>query len=171
MANIYTDGSATTYVDDGVKKFRGGYGAIFVMGAEIVHKITGYNTDTTTGAMELSAILDVVRYLKENISTFGRFRILSDSKYSVDGINSWMYKWSKNNWKANNKKTISNVELWVDLYKEITTLGYDVEFKWIKAHQSKLSTDVDAKYNNMVDVLARKASIDGYEEFISEKNN
>jgi len=42
-------------------------------------------------------------------------RIHSDSKYVVDGINTWMHNWRKNDWKNSKKKPIANMQMWKDL--------------------------------------------------------
>tara|TARA_B100000963_G_C22463020_1_gene596560 strand:- start:402 stop:707 length:306 start_codon:yes stop_codon:yes gene_type:complete len=93
--------------------------------------------------MELTATIRAFKHLKHKSNII----IFTDSKYVIDGINNWIFKWKQNSWKTSNKKEVKNKELWLDLYKCITF--HSVEWKWVKGH----SGDV---LNEEVDKIARK---------------
>ena len=44
-----------------------------------------------------------------------RFLIYSDSKYVVDGVNTWLPNWKRNGWKNAKKQPIANLQMWKDL--------------------------------------------------------
>ena len=44
-----------------------------------------------------------------------RFLIYSDSKYVVDGVNTWLPNWKRNGWKNSKKQPIANLQMWKDL--------------------------------------------------------
>ena len=44
-----------------------------------------------------------------------RFLIYSDSKYVVDGANTWLPNWKRNGWKNSKKQPIANLQMWKDL--------------------------------------------------------
>ena len=69
------------------------------------------------------------------------------------GITEWIVNWKKNNWITSTKKSVSNKDLWIKI--DQLNLELDIEWKWVKAHQSDNSDDTF--YNNMADELATGA--------------
>jgi len=104
----------------------------------------GAEESTTNNRMELTAILKCLEYLKELPCQDFTFKIWSDSKYCVDGVNQWMYNWAKSNWKVDKK----NLDLWKQLYKEWFSFPVKIEIGWIKAHNGHV-------FNHFVDMMAR----------------
>ena len=91
--------------------------------------------------MELIAVISALKYVQnEDIELF------TDSKYTKDGIEKWIYNWKKNGWKTANKQTVKNIDLWQDL--DQLNQKKNVHWNWIKGHSSN-------EYNNMADKLAR----------------
>ncbi|MBX0312553.1 MAG: ribonuclease HI, partial [Sulfurihydrogenibium sp.] len=73
----------------------GGYCSIVTDG-EKKFVVKGGEKQTTNNRMELMAVIAVLEKIKNNYN----IEIYTDSKYVVDGINSWLEKWKKNGWKT-----------------------------------------------------------------------
>ena len=123
---------------------RGGWGAILMYnGAQ--KEISGSNKETTNNIMEITAVLEAIKLLKEEC----KVKIYSDSAYVVNAFNQgWIYNWIKNSWKTANKEPVKNKELWEELYN--LTKKHDVEFVKVKGHS-------DNEFNNRCDYLATSA--------------
>jgi len=147
----------------------GGYGGIILFenngdfienigDIDIFTKFNGSSKDiTTNNKMELTAILFAFKNMKAKYSKVyndSKITIYSDSKYCVDGFNSWIKGWIKNNWKNSKKKDVENKELWQELvkYRDIIFKDTPIELKWVKAHTG--NDDVFSKYNAIADELA-----------------
>tara|TARA_B100001113_G_scaffold349631_1_gene345328 strand:- start:9388 stop:10068 length:681 start_codon:yes stop_codon:yes gene_type:complete len=82
-----------------------------------------------------------------------RFLIYSDSKYVVDGINTWLPNWKRNGWKNSKKKLISNLQMWKDL-DAVLSFGHlrgVFSFYHVAGHSGNPGNDA-------ADEAARKAS-------------
>ena len=135
---IYTDGACSGNPGPG------GWGAILMYnGAQ--KEISGANNETTNNIMEITAVLEAIKLLKEECEV----KIYSDSAYVVNAFNQgWIYNWMKNNWRTANKEPVKNKELWEELYSLIQK--HKVEFIKVKGHS-------DNEYNNRCDFLATSA--------------
>ena len=135
---IYTDGACSGNPGPG------GWGAI-LMYNENKKEISGAEKETTNNIMEITAVLEALKILKEECEV----KIYSDSAYVVNAFNQgWIYNWRKNNWKTANKEPVKNKELWEKLYE--LTQKHKVEFIKVKGHS-------DNEYNNRCDYLATSA--------------
>lgn len=105
---------------------------------------SGYETNTTNNRMELSAVIQALSALKTPTTV----DLYSDSKYVLDGLNSWIHNWKKNGWKTANKKPVKNDDLW----KQLDTLRqtHTIKFHWVKGHAGHPE-------NELVDKLAVQA--------------
>ncbi len=135
---IYTDGACSGNPGPG------GWGAI-LMYNETSKEISGASKDTTNNIMEITAVLEALKLLKEECEV----KIYSDSAYVVNAFNQgWIYNWKKNNWKTASKDPVKNKELWEELYSLVQK--HKVEFIKVKGHS-------DNEYNNRCDFLATSA--------------
>ena len=135
---IYSDGACSGNPGPG------GWGAI-LMYNETSKEISGANKDTTNNIMEITAVLEALKLLKEECEV----KIYSDSAYVVNAFNQgWIYNWKKNNWKTASKEPVKNQELWEELYSLVQK--HKVEFIKVKGHS-------DNEYNNRCDFLATSA--------------
>lgn len=66
----------------------------------------------TNNAMELVAVIQGLMALTNNSRPV---KVYSDSKYVVNGINSWMADWKLRNWKNASNKPVANAQLWQQL--------------------------------------------------------
>ena len=138
---IYTDGACRG--NPGI----GGWGALMVFeGKE--KELYGGQEHTTNNQMELCAAIEGLAALKESCNV----ELFTDSKYVMDGINSWILNWKKNGWKTANKKPVKNMELWIELDKLNTF--HDVEWYWVKGHSGDSGNDMaDELANQGIDNL------------------
>ena len=135
---IYTDGACSGNPGPG------GWGAI-LMYNENSKEISGAQNDTTNNIMEITAVLEALKLLKEECNV----KVYSDSAYVVNAFNQgWINNWQKNNWKTSNKEPVKNRELCEELYE--LTNRHKVEFIKVKGHS-------DNEYNNRCDFLATSA--------------
>ena len=85
---------------------------------------------TTNNRMALQSVIEAFNGLG---SKDGRFSVCftTDSRYIVDGMNSWVHGWHRNGWK---RKTgaIENLALWHDAIRAVG--GHEPEWRWVKGH-------------------------------------
>lgn len=135
---LYTDGACSGNPGPG------GYGAILIYNG-VEKEISGAEKETTNNKMEIMAVLEGLKMLKEPCSV----TIYSDSAYVVNTINQgWIYGWKKNNWRKKDKSVVKNIELWEEMLRLMSI--HKVKFIKVKGHS-------DNEYNNRCDTLAVKA--------------
>ena len=92
-------------------------------------ELSGGERKTTNNRMELTAVIEGLKALKEKCIV----TVITDSKYVSDGINlGWAKSWKANNWRKKDKKPALNPELWDELLSLID--NHVVTVKWIKGH-------------------------------------
>lgn len=135
--DIYTDGACSGNPGPG------GWAAILIYNT-IEKEISGFVKETTNNRMELFAIIQGFRALKEKCDV----TVYSDSAYALDAFQKgWVDEWQKNNWKTQSKNAVKNQDLWTALLQEVAQ--HRVSFVKVKGH-------ADNAYNNRCDELARK---------------
>ena len=133
--NIYTDGACSGNPGPG------GWGAVLVYNG-IEKQLSGGEKNTTNNRMELTAVIEALKALKEPCNV----TLTTDSKYVCDAINKeWVVGWQRNNWRKADKKPALNVDLWEQLLELLKI--HNVEFVWVKGHNGH-------KYNEICDRLA-----------------
>ena len=125
---IYTDGACPGDPGPG----RGGYGIIIRYSdaeGNIQEKeySQGYER-TTHNRMELRAVIKAFEMFEEPCEV----EIYSDSKYVVDGANSYLETWIKRGWKKADNKPVENVDLWKQFVE--VKKPYTVVLNWVKGH-------------------------------------
>ena len=107
--------------------------------------ITGAEKLTTNNRMELAAVVEALRVLKEACEV----RVFTDSAYIANAFNdNWIDAWIGRGWKTASKKPVKNQDLWKDMLKLMEK--HEVEFVKVKGH-------ADDEMNNRVDGLAVEA--------------
>ena len=135
---IYTDGACSGNPGPG------GWGAI-LMYKEHKKEISGGSKNTTNNIMEVTAVIEALKNLKEPCTS--PVEVYSDSAYVVNAFNNgWIYNWEKNNWKTASKDPVKNKELWEELYELVRK--FNVKFIKVKGHS-------DNEFNNRCDEIAR----------------
>jgi len=134
--NIYTDGACRG--NPGV----GGWGALIEY-ENHNKEIFGGEKLTTNNQMELMAAIQGLKALSEKCIV----NLTTDSKYVMDGINSWIKNWKMNSWKNSQKQNVKNKDLWIQLDK--LNEQHDVKWHWVKGHSGH-------PQNELADQLANK---------------
>ncbi|HMO78457.1 MAG TPA: ribonuclease HI [Candidatus Paceibacterota bacterium] len=115
---IFTDGAAKGNPGPG------GYGAV-ILRDKIVTEVGGHKERTTNNEMELRAVVEALKAVKESATNVS---IYTDSKYVVEGAKGWIFGWVKNGWKTKANGDVLNKELW----QELLPLLKQVQIEWYK---------------------------------------
>jgi ribonuclease HI len=122
----------------------GGWGAVLIYN-DNKKEIFGGEHNTTNNKMELTAVIKALEEIKtRNIPV----KIITDSQYVKNGIESWIHNWKKNNWKNASKKTVKNSDLWKRLDALVNEFQ-QIKWEWVKGHNNN-------KFNELADKLANK---------------
>ena len=134
---IYTDGSCKKNPGPG------GWGAVLVYGKRDL-ELSGGQADTTNNRMELTAVIEALKRLREPCQV----TLTTDSKYVSDGISrGWAASWRARGWKKADKSPALNPDLWgtlLDLCEK-----HSVDFIWVKGHAGH-------PYNERCDAMAQE---------------
>jgi len=128
----------------------GGWGAILrYMQRE--KEISGGAANTTNNRMELSAVIEAFKLLKEPCCV----TLYSDSQYVCNGISKgWAKSWKNNGWRKSDKSPALNAELWDELLNLIEP--HKLHVIWVKGHAGhpenercdQLAVAAAGKYHN-----------------------
>ena len=104
---LYTDGACS--VNPGV----GGWGVVLSFNG-FEKQFSGAEADTTNNRMELKAVIEGLKRLKEPCEV----EVYSDSAYVVNAFqNNWIYGWEKSGYKKSDNKPVLNDDLWRELLR------------------------------------------------------
>ncbi|NLX77525.1 MAG: ribonuclease HI [Clostridiaceae bacterium] len=133
---IYTDGACSG------NPGKGGWGVILIYKG-IEKELSGFEELTTNNRMELKAVIEGLKALKEPCSV----KLYSDSAYVVNAFQyGWLDEWKRNGWARGSKKEeLKNADLW----QELDSLVQRHRVQWIKVKGHS-----DNEYNNRCDKLA-----------------
>jgi len=126
----------------------GGYGVILRYGNR-EKELTGGEPMTTNNRMELMAVIEGLKALKEPCEV----TIYSDSSYVVKAINEWLDDWVRRDFKK-----VKNPDLWREYLK--VAKPHKVKAVWVRGHNGHPE-------NERCDELARKTA----ERFKKEQTN
>ena len=132
---LYTDGACSGNPGPG------GWGAILEFNG-IEKELCGGAENTTNNRMELTAVIEGLKALKEPCIV----ELYSDSKYVIDALEKgWAVSWRAKGWKKADKKPALNPDLWeilLDLCEK-----HHLHYHWVKGH-------ADNPKNNRCDEMA-----------------
>lgn len=132
---LYTDGACS--VNPGI----GGWAYVLEYKGK-QKKCAGAEKETTNNRMELMAVIQGLKALKEPC----KVKLFSDSAYVINAFkNDWISAWQKNNWINSQKNAVLNRDLWEELISLVAK--HDVEFNKVKGH-------ADNELNNLCDKMA-----------------
>ncbi len=100
--------------------------------------IKGSEAHTTNNRMELKAVIEGLKALKEPCEV----EIVSDSNYVVKAINEWLPGWKRKNFKG-----VKNIDLWQE-YLQVSA-PHKVHATWVEGHSGH-------KENELCDKIARE---------------
>lgn len=130
MFEIYTDGACSP------NPGKGGWAVIVTENNKIVDEFAGVAENTTNNIMEMTAVIEALKYSNKAI-------IYSDSAYIINCMNEkWYLRWQKNHWMRDKREMIRNREFW----EEILRLKGNAAFKKVKGHADNI-------FNNRADAL------------------
>ena len=84
--------------------------------------------ETTNNRMELTAAIEALNALNGSRTVI----LHTDSKYVMNGIESWIDGWKRRGWKTANKKPVKNQDLWQALDDAVKR--HQIAWKWVKGH-------------------------------------
>ncbi|MBQ4471930.1 MAG: ribonuclease HI [Alphaproteobacteria bacterium] len=131
---LYTDGACSGNPGPG------GWACVLLY-KETKKELSGGEAETTNNRMELTAVIEGLRALKESCSV----QLYTDSKYVMEGATKWLSGWQEKGWRRADKKPVLNVELWQVLADELAR--HTITWHWVKGHAGN-------PYNERVDALA-----------------
>ena len=138
--SIYTDGACSGNPGPG------GWCAILIY-KKHKKEIFGGEKETTNNQMELKAVIEGLKMLKEKCAV----NLYSDSSYVVNAFNQgWINDWVGKGWRKADKNQVKNKPFWKELYD----LSMKHDIKWIK-----VKGHADNALNNRCDELAVEQSI------------
>jgi ribonuclease HI len=141
MIKIYTDGSARGNPGPG------GWGAILISD-DTVQELGGREAHTTNNRMELTAAIKALEHVSGTDIT-----INTDSEYVMKGMTTWIYNWSRKNWKTANRKDVLNKDLWQRLL--VVSQARNIEWKHVPGHSGdKLNDRCDQIATEFADNLS-----------------
>ncbi len=136
---IYTDGSCIKNPGPG-----GCASIVKYNNKEFIFKAGYYYT--TNNRMELMAFILPMRFFLCKFNLI-KLYIFTDSFYLYKGINIWLLKWKKNNWKNSKNKFIKNIDLWMEINYFIFFFKKNIKILYIKSHNGNY-------YNERCDKIA-----------------
>ena len=105
-------------------------------------ELSGGEARTTNNRMELTAVIQALRCLKEPCAV----ELWSDSKYIIDALEKgWAAGWRRKGWIKSDKKPALNPDLWEQLLDLLEV--HDLRCHWVKGH-------AENEFNNRCDQLA-----------------
>lgn len=146
MLYIYIDGSCR---GNGKKNSQGGFGiVIFDESYNLIDAYQEQFDNVTNNQMELKAFLKTFELLNTKYKN-QQATIYSDSAYCINILTSWIYSWSKNNWKNNKNQTVKNLDIILSLYKY-----YNINFFINQIYIIKVEGHKGNIGNELADALA-----------------
>ncbi|QQR78303.1 MAG: hypothetical protein IPJ68_04440 [Candidatus Moraniibacteriota bacterium] len=106
----------------------------------------------TSGAMELQALVNALKWINRNtkeISQLGitSITVLSDSRYVVDSANSSVYRWAKpfgkDKWKTRDGYDVKHQGLWKDYLREKKKIRFGFNLHWVEGKSTEETRIVD----------------------------
>jgi len=104
---VYADGACKNNPGSG------GWGSVVIhLSEHTVTELGGHEPHTTNNAMELTAAIAALDFLKNKPGTV---LMITDSQYVISGMTQWIFNWKRNNWINSQGVTIVNISLWKEL--------------------------------------------------------
>src|SRR5690606_11464836 len=124
---------------------------------KIITEGVGFDPETTNNKMELSGPLEGLGILRTKLQSEGKeplltkIKVMTDSKYVVEGMKSWVAGWKGRGWKKADGKAPENLELWQGLDRMRGNF-LEIEWVWVKGHGGHPQNEYcDRKANEAMD--------------------
>ncbi len=152
MIAVYSDGGCRGNPGPGAYAY-----LVQAHNGEVLAEGVDYESLTTNNKMELQGPISALQKLTEVLPGKGRdplltrIKVLTDSKYVVDGMKSWIPGWKARGWKKADNKAPENLSFWQEL-DEIRTHFMEVQWEWVKGHAGHPQNEYcDRKANEAMD--------------------
>ena len=157
MLYIYIDGSCR---GNGSKNSKGGFGIIiFDENRNLIDAYQERFENVTNNQMELKAFLKTFEVLNTKYKN-QEATIYSDSSYCINILSTWIYAWSKNNWKNSKGQEIKNLDIILSLYEyyNINFFISQIIILQVKGHAGILGNELadalavcdSSKFSNLI---------------------
>ncbi len=88
---------------------------------------------TTNNRMALRSVIEAFREISRRGNSY-RVLFTSDSKYIVEGMDSWVASWIQRGWKRKGG-AIENLELWKEAVASASE--HEVQWRWVRGHNGQ----------------------------------
>jgi ribonuclease HI len=105
----------------------GGWGVLLRAGGR-ERTLHGGEAHTTNNRMEMTAAIRALEALRRPC----KVRLVTDSRYLVQGIRDWLPQWKRRGWRTADGKPVKNVDLWQRL--DELAGQHQVEWCWVRGH-------------------------------------
>jgi len=133
---MYTDGACRGNPGPG------GWGVVLQHGSKR-KTLHGGEAHTTNNRMEMTAVLRGLQALKRSCQV----KIVTDSRYVIQGMSEWLPNWKSRGWRTAAKKPVLNSDLWQEL--DVLAAGHDIEWEWVKGHSGHHGNDLADQLANL----------------------
>lgn len=142
---LYTDGASRGNPGPG------GWGVIIIAGDTVV-ELAAKKDPATNNQMELEAAIQGLAYIEKHWKGVS-VDLHADSRYVLNGLESWIDGWVKKGWVTMAKKPVENKVQWMKLMKLRDHFGKNLKLTKVDGHSGHL-------YNDRCDELAVAAALD-----------
>lgn len=156
MIAIYSDGACRGNPGPGAYAY-----VAQLHGGEILAEGVDFESLTTNNKMELQGPIAALQSLEEVLPEKGRdplltrIKVLTDSKYVVDGMKSWVPGWKSRGWKKADGKAPENLSYWQEL-DVLRERFLEIQWEWVKGHAGHPQNEYcDRRANEAMDENAR----------------
>jgi ribonuclease HI len=134
--NMITDEPVTIYTDGACKgnPGPGGWGAVISRNGSS-KELCGGVFWTTNNQMELTAAIKGLEALKRPLPV----RLMTDSRYVVDGMTKYLSDWKARGWRKSDKTPVLNAEMWQRL-DELAAV-HQVVWVWVRGHSGEAGNE------------------------------
>ena len=146
--------SLTIYTDGGCSGNPGPGGWAFIVyeGDFELTARSGGEAQTTNNRMELTAVIEALRYVVSLGVPIEAVEVNTDSQYVKQGITLWIHNWKRNGWRTASKAPVKNREYWMVLDELAAKLP--VTWRWVKGHAGiELNEQCDLMVRQEMDLL------------------
>lgn len=148
----------------------GGWAWALVRDDKIIAEQSGAQMDTTNQYMELSAAHHALSYMWDHRDDITHpVCFVSDSKYVINGIQTWSQTWIHNGFRTSRGKPVEHTELWKSvLYHNHPS----IQWTWLKGHSGHFIHDhVDQLAHSQATRLKHEAEFKSkHEKSMHEKS-
>ena len=141
---FYVDGACS---GNGSTYATGGFGVVGLIDNIGVYYYAEGSKETTNNREELKAILHVMKNFGVQEKVFEELPeeyypiVYSDSAYSVNTLNDWMFRWADKKWLESDNKTPENLDL-IKKYYELYQQGYRIDLRKVAGHSGNYWNEV-----------------------------